>query len=76
VLNPDASSSAAKIEISSSPMPMENLNSTNNSTEDTEDASEESTEAHTLPTVPPPGISNWFVLIDPRTKKETKVREF
>ena len=76
MINPVASSSAATIEISPSPMPVENINSTNNSTEDTEDASEESTEAHTLPTVPPPGISNWFVQIDPRTKKETKVREF
>jgi hypothetical protein len=29
-----------------------------------------------LPTIPPPGLSDWFLYIDPRTKKETKVREY
>ena len=57
-------------------MPAEKLNSTNNSTEDTEEKSKNQTEAKTLPTVAPPGMSNWFVHIDPRTKKETKVKEF
>ena len=55
---------------------MENSNSTKNTTGDTEETSKESIEAKTLPTVPPAGMSNWFVHIDPRTKKETKVREF